>query len=331
MITSVVSVYKLKPNLIDPRFQGCIFATNAKSLRGESYPSEDFDVANGMSIEWTPRELGSIWRPQPVNGPTHAFNDYPCLDLNTPAFSQRAVDALGSMLADNGELLPLKTKIGKYYAFNCLTKIDALDVKKSEIERPYLDEIALDVPYFVFRKSKLKDATLFRIAELPSSYFVTNLFKERVESAGLNGMNFIPVWPLPEGSDWRSDEAKRDRKSKLVQLAGQSLILRLRLRKPKPSVSEKKLASEIEESLAKKLRVLSLSAPYLGTIEISEFEDGEFRVFCTCPRCDELALYLSDWLEDVPWDYDFDIVKRYGNLYDQKAKEKRITIHKASA
>ena len=328
---SVNGVYMRKPNLIDPRFQGCIFASKAKSLRGKSYPSEDFRVENGMSPDWQPRELGSIWQPQPVKGPTHAFNDYPCLDLNTPAFSRRAVDALGSMLTDNGELLPLKTKIGEYYAFNCMTKIAALDIKKSEIERPCLDEIALDVPYFVFLKVKLKGATFFRIPELPNSYFVTNVFKERVDSAGLNGMNFIPVWPLPEGSDWRSDQAKRDRKSKAVQLVGQALILRFRLQKPKPSATERKLAAEIEESLAKTLRVESLSAPYWGTIEVSEFEDGEFRIFCTCPRCDELAQHLSDWFEQVPWNYDFDIVKRYGNLHDQKAKEKRVAIRKVSA
>ncbi len=31
-------------------------------------------------------------------------------------------------------------------------------------------------------------------------------------------------------------------------------------------------------------------------------------------------------VDSVVWEGDFDIVKRYGNLYDAKAKEKRIQI-----
>lgn len=78
------------------------------------------------------------------------------------------------------------------------------------------------------------------------------------------------------------------------------------------------------------LNVNSLDDKYWGSMEVSEFQDGEFRIFCTCPSCEALAQYLADWLPRVPWDLDFDIVKRYGNLYDKKAKEKRVSIKRVS-
>ena len=45
------------------------------------------------------RRLQSVWKPVKVTGPVNAFNDYPCLELATPVFSRRAVDALEEMLA----------------------------------------------------------------------------------------------------------------------------------------------------------------------------------------------------------------------------------------
>ena len=122
------------------------------------------------------------------------------------------------------------------------------------------------------------------------------------------------------------EEAARRKKSNALKLVGESLILRLRLKKPQPSPKEKRLASDIEQSLRSELHVNSLEQRYWGSVEVTEFEDGEYRVFCSCPSCDQLAEHLSDWFESVVWENDFDIVKRYGHLYDRKAKEKRIQI-----
>ncbi len=55
-------------------------------------------------------------------------------------FSRRAVDALGPMLSDNGELLPLVTEVGDYFAYVCLTKLDVLDQEKSRILRTSAQE-----------------------------------------------------------------------------------------------------------------------------------------------------------------------------------------------
>ncbi len=323
------SIFVLEPNLNDPRFHGFVWP-DAPSLLGLKEIFFDFKVENGDKLTWQPRRLQSVWKPLKVRGPVNAFNDYPCLELVTPVFSRRAVDALGSMLSDHGELLPLITDIGEYFAYVCLAKLDVLDLKKSRVLRPSEPgATAFDIEYFAFRKKQLPDASIFRVPEHPGIYLVSEAFQKRAEEAALNGMTFIKVWPLPKNSDWGMEEAARRKKSKAVKLVGESLILRLRLKKPQPSPKEKGLAADIENSLRTVLKVTSLEQPYWGSIEVTEFEDGEYRIFCSCPSSDRLVEYLSEWLGSVPWEGDLDIVKRYGNLYDAKAKEKRIQIRAA--
>jgi len=320
------SIFVLEPNLNDPRFHGFVWP-DAPSLLGLKEIFFDFEEENGDKLTWQPRRLQSVWKPLKVRGPVNAFNDYPCLELVTPVFSRRAVDALGTMLSDHGELLPLITDVGEYFAYVCLAKLDVLDLKKSRVLRPSEPgATAFDIEYFAFKEKQLPDAAIFRVPEHPGIYLVSDAFQKRAEEAALNGMTFIKVWPLPENSDWGMEEAARRKKSKAVKLVGESLILRLRLKQPLPSPKEKRLASDIEQSLRSELHVSSLEQRYWGSVDVSELEDGEYRVFCSCPSCDQLTDHLSDWFESVVWENDFDIVKRYGHLYDKKAKEKRIQI-----
>lgn len=223
--------------------------------------------------------------------------------------------------------------MGEYFAYVCLKKLDALDLKKSRVLRPKeLNTTAFGIEYFAFKKTKIRDTAIFRVREHPGIYLVTDAFKARSDEAGLNGMHFIKVWPLPEGSDWKMEDAKRSKRSKAAKLAGEALILRFRLKTAQPTRKEKTLAKQIEETLRALLKPNSLQDRYWGTVEVAEFEDGEYRVFCSCPSCDKLAehLFLTHWLENVSWDYNFDVIKRYGNLYDRKAKESRVRIRSIS-
>ncbi len=320
------AVYMLKPNLIDPRFRGFIIGRGAKSVLGHKRAYDDLLVDDGESLDWRPQSLSKNWIPMPVTGPVNPFNDYPCLEIAEPVFSRRAIDALGDMLTKNGELLPLKTDVGEYCLYIVMTKLDALDSKKSRLCRSRPGTTALDIEYFAFKRERLPGAAIFRVREHPNIYLVTDSFKERVEQAGLNGFNFIKVWPLPESANYRLDEAARRRKSKTIKLAGQALILRFRLGKQRPNPREKKLAEHIQASLIATLRVRSLRERYLGSVQTAEFSNGEFRVFCTCPDCEKLGDHLADWLDTVPWDCDIAIIKRFGNLFDKKAKEEHVLM-----
>lgn len=316
----------LKPELFDPRFVGFVIGPGARSVLGNERAYQDLLVSNSGSLDWKPQSLARNWKPMPVAGRVNAFNDYPCLELSKPVFSRRAVDALGGMLTSHGELLPLATSVGDYFLYVVLTKIDALDVEASWLERRRDDVPAVAIRYFALDASRLGDASIFRIPEQPNCILVTDRFKDRVDRSGLNGFQFIKIWPLPEGSDLEDERSMPQGSNKTVKLTGEAVVIRLQLEDPTASAREKQLAADIEVTLSAKLRVDSLDAPYRGSIEVAEFADGEYRVFCTCPDAEQLAAFLMPWLEQVLWDGGVAITKRFGNLYDKKAKEKRVRV-----
>jgi hypothetical protein len=327
------AVYKLTCNMTDPRFSECFtIAPEAQSVLGHEQAYDDLQLIDGSSIHWKMHRLAEHWKPMPVVGRVNPFNDYPCLDLVHPVFSCRAVDALGDMLVANGDVLQLETTVGEYYLFIVQTKIDALNVRKSRFTRCRKDEVAraLSIDFFAFHATMLDDATIFRIPEQPNYTLVTDRFKDRVEQAGLNGFEFAKVWPLPEGSNWMLEHRAWQKQQKAAKLAGEAVVLRFSLSGDTPSPSERQPAADIESALASRLKVVSLDDPYLGSLELVEFADGELRVFCTCPSAENLAEFLGPWLQQLEWNGDISITKRFGNLYDKKAKEKRVTVRTSS-
>lgn len=325
-MTTPESVYILKPILDDPRFHGFVIGRNAHSVMGHERAYDDLLVDDGESLDWQPQSLAKRWTPMPVTGPVNPFNDYPCLEVAKPVFSRRAVDVLGEMLTKNGELLPLKTAVGEYFLYIVLTKLNALDLPRSKLVRTSPRKTALDIDYFAFKQSALRGTAIFRVREHPNKYLVTDAFKSRVEQAGLNGFHFIKVWPLPRGASYRRDEIARRRKGKSAKLVGEAVIIRCRLSQPIPSAREKQRADTLKASVQRRLQLGSVVEPYHGSIEAAEFADGEFRVFCTCPSAEVLAEFLMPYLEKTVWDGDVSITKRFGNLYDKGAKEKRVAV-----
>src|SRR5437899_2637605 len=99
-----INIYQLQPVLDDPRFEGFAYE-DSPSLRGKFSLVEDFlpDSTTG----WAAPHLARIWKPLKVIGRVRPFNDYPCISLMIPAFSERAVASLRDFLEPNGELLPL--------------------------------------------------------------------------------------------------------------------------------------------------------------------------------------------------------------------------------
>jgi hypothetical protein len=320
----IKSVYILKPVLSDARYDGCVIGRGAKSVLGSSEAYDDLCVENPMSVSWRPKSLAKHWKPMPVLGPKFAFNDYPCLELNNPVFSHRAVDAFAEMLSENGEVLPLKSKIGNYFLYNITTKIEALDVKKSKIRRSKSTETAGWIDYYWFKSSKLAGATIFRIAEEHNVYFVTERFKKRAVEAKLNGLQFYKVWPLKEGENWDN----RPRKDLKVPVQGEGLTLSFSVTKVGPTPTEKKVCELLESSLHTLLQVKSSRQKYWGSIERTEFVKGKWQVVISCPDSGGLLRFLTPYLGRFEWEGDIVAIKRFGNLYDGPAKEDKITLFK---
>jgi len=69
-----------------------------------------------------------------------------------------------------------------------------------------------------------------------------------------------------------------------------------------------------------------LDSEYLGSYEGHEVIDGEYRVFLSCPDVDKLWTHLKQDLENLQWQKEISVTRRFGGLYDKKAEEKVIKI-----
>lgn len=123
------------------------------------------------------------------------YSDFPWLGEHTPILKKPAVEALAPVLADHGQLLPLKGEVA--WLFNATTVLDALDREQSRIA--YFDNgDILDIERHVFRKERIGTAELFKLPMRASAVYVTGSFVEQVRSAGLRGVSFAAVWTSGE-------------------------------------------------------------------------------------------------------------------------------------
>jgi hypothetical protein len=201
------ALYELTCMTRDPEFEGFGFVRE-ESIRGKKWLSDDFqtDDLQTKGRSWTVTRMASIWTPQLVAGRVDPREDYPCVNLTIPAFSRRAVDALRDFLEPNGELLPLVSSVGEYYAYNITTVADILDHEKSDIEWPPANRvIARQIRHYECISEKLAGLSIFRIVEQPHWTLVHQVFVDRVRQHRLNGFDFIRLYPLPDGTsvgDW---------------------------------------------------------------------------------------------------------------------------------
>lgn len=333
------ALYQLEPITDNPMYEGFAFVRQ-ESLRGELGIVSDFGTnnikTNGRA--WTVPPLKPFWTPQHVVGRVKSFNDYPCVDLIIPAFSRRAVDALRGYLEPNGELLPLVSTVGEYYAYNIITVADIIDIEKSEIE--WLDDNRDFSNIFSIEKyeciaEKMVDLSIFRIIEMPTSTFVTQAFVDRVYDYGLQGFHFIKHWPLPKGTTWREEDDKEREKSLRVktekgtkQIKGNTVVLRLSLAKAIPNKSEKSQFALLMDGLDSLLSPSSAepNSSYLGNLEGDDLIENEFRLFLSCPDADQLAAILRPWLKSLHWKGEVKILKRYGVYTDPNCREEYLDL-----
>lgn len=119
-------------------------------------------------------------------------SDFPSLGT-IPVFSERALEALTDLLRDNGEVLPLTSDHGSYYAFNVTTVIDAIDEHRSTVQR-FRDGAIMEILEYEFVSERVQDRTIFKVPQLLSDVFVTDIFVQEVRRAGLVGFAFNEVW-----------------------------------------------------------------------------------------------------------------------------------------
>lgn len=158
--------------------------------------TDDYELFSGF--DGTPRK--KIWRPVLVrrvradDRQDMKESDFPWLGSWALVMRRTAVDALRTMLKENGEILPLETDDGiELFVLNAHV-VDALDEERSEIMRiPGASKIML-VKKPVFRFDSIRELSLFRLPHRASSTYVSDEFVSRVKEAGLKGLTFKKVW-----------------------------------------------------------------------------------------------------------------------------------------
>jgi hypothetical protein len=109
-----------------------------------------------------------------------------------PAFGARAVDALGDLLREHGELLEVEGV--EFRVFNVTAAPDALDEDRSEVKRFRSSGRILRILRYELRPEMLSGVSIFKLPQQPRSrVYVTDSFVERVTEAGLVGFDLSEV------------------------------------------------------------------------------------------------------------------------------------------
>jgi hypothetical protein len=324
--TEIKEIFELNKVADDPRFEGFALS-ETPSILGRDSLDDDLDAGFAdadTNINWQQPQLLSRWVTPKVIGRVSEFNDYPCVDLLLPAFSERAVEKLRPLLAPNGELLPLKSKTKtRFFLYNILTISDALDRKRSKSDS-WLDPPtrAISIDYFEFHRNRLEGLSIFRIREYPVGVFVTNEFMDRVNFFGLKGFSFTKVWPLPVGVNYRMQTVESERKQK-NQLKKQTLIVVFPFN---GSPKQKKSISAFEDVCDQRLQITDLTQTYLGSYEGHDQVEHEYRMFFSTPNADKLFNLLHDDIQKLKWPEPIKVYRRKGRMYDEKAKEEMSEV-----
>ena len=324
------SIFELLPITDNPIYEG--FGTgDAPSLFGRGKIADDFYPTVRSDWNWTPKILTPLWKPIRVVGRVRPFNDFPCMAPTIPVFSKRAVDGLRDYLEPNGEILPLDSNVGEYFAFNCTTVVEILDQGKcvanwSGERRP---ATANWIKWFSVIPERAIGLTIFHLRELCNRVFVTDQFVQRVQLLRLNGFNFVKVWPFPEGVDYglKNSERRRQRGNRVRSVSGikevksESMTIDFPLMSSKISLEEKKTIARFQDELDALLVTHSEDEVYFGNLEGRTTGKGKTRLVLSCPDCKALLEKLRPWLISLEWPAKPLVYLRHGSWDDTEVEE----------
>jgi hypothetical protein len=161
---------------------------------------DDFETIN-VEVSGTRRQ--SSWKPIPMRliredeGQELVMSDSPWLGAHALIFRPSVVEALGPMLQEYGELLPLACSEADVVMYNPTRVIDAFDEAASSVLRFSGGRIML-IQRHVFRADVVGEIDVFKIPNLRASpTFLSHRFVDRWKASGLKGLEFKQVWAPP--------------------------------------------------------------------------------------------------------------------------------------
>lgn len=112
-----------------------------------------------------------------------------------PVFSRHALSCLEPLIAPHIEALPLQFTEREFMGINVTTVLDAIDYGKSVYKTFRDGKRIMAFKKYVFRSDVVRDVPIFKINDERSRYaFVSDEFKQTVESNNLSGFIFKLVW-----------------------------------------------------------------------------------------------------------------------------------------
>lgn len=197
--------------------------------------------------------------------------------------SSRMADRLSKVLLRYGEFLPADCHEGEFVVYHCMNQLDnALDIDLSKGGRSR-DGRLLSLKKPVFCPEVVRGQDVFTIpAPNPYTIFVSDQFVQMVNSSGLVGMNFVPLWS-DEGvarrspADALTDHAKRrvtilgPLPQKAAEMIPQAIVaaekaIGIDLACTSPEEIMQKVQSTIDENDEYTMADASLLAATLGTL-----------------------------------------------------------------
>ena len=164
------------------------------------FRQEDFETIN-VEVDGTPR--ASTWKPLPMRliredeGQRLALSDSPWLGSHALIFKPTVVEAVGPILRQYGELLPLICSEAEVVMYNPTRLIDALDESTSSVVR-FSEGNIMWIKRYGFRADVVGELDIFKIPNLRlSPTFLSERFVDRWRKAGLAGLDFERVWLPP--------------------------------------------------------------------------------------------------------------------------------------
>jgi hypothetical protein len=107
--------------------------------------------------------------------------------------SKKAYKILDPLIKKSVKLLPVNCSEGDYSLLKVTDIVDCLDHENSGIDRFDSGRIMWINP-FAFYPDKLRDKHFFKIPEIETIYFASQIFKDCVEKHNLEGLIFRPAW-----------------------------------------------------------------------------------------------------------------------------------------
>ena len=150
------------------------------------------DQINGQPRQktWTPIAMTLIHEDE---GRTLLPSDAPWLGSWALIFRPSAILALGALLREYGELLPLQCSEAKLSIFNPTQVVDALDEERSSVSR-FDDGRLMRIKRYELRPDAIRGVEIFKIPNRRvSRTFVGQQFVDLWNQAGLKGLTFEQV------------------------------------------------------------------------------------------------------------------------------------------